>query len=117
MEMPNVMDVQIVVFPETKVAAVEHRGSPELEHETAKRRTCGRISDLLSLRECRAGGEGARHDHRRVPATEGMSDHSTSRSFAANAAGSLFGDHALAAKPPWSPGKTTGSTPSSVANA
>jgi AraC family transcriptional regulator len=31
------MDVQIVVFPETKVAAVEHRGPPQLEYETARR--------------------------------------------------------------------------------
>ena len=31
------MDVQIVRFPETKVAAVEHRGPPELEHRTAQR--------------------------------------------------------------------------------
>lgn len=31
------MDVQIVIFPETKVAAIEHRGSPALEHDTAKK--------------------------------------------------------------------------------
>lgn len=31
------MDVQIVYFPETKVAAVEHRGPPNLEHETVRR--------------------------------------------------------------------------------
>lgn len=31
------MNVEIVIFPETKVAAVEHVGSPALEHETAKR--------------------------------------------------------------------------------
>lgn len=30
------MKVQILMFPETKVAAVEHRASPELEFETAK---------------------------------------------------------------------------------
>ena len=35
--MPSVMDVQVVVFPETKVAAVEHRGPPQMEHETARR--------------------------------------------------------------------------------
>ena len=35
--MTNVMDVRIVVFPETRVAAVEHRGSPQLEYETAER--------------------------------------------------------------------------------
>ena len=31
------MDVQIVIFPETIVAAIEHRGGPELEHDTAKK--------------------------------------------------------------------------------
>lgn len=31
------MDVEIVIFPETKVAAVEHLGSPALEHETVKK--------------------------------------------------------------------------------
>jgi len=31
------MDVQIVTFPETRVAAVEHRGPPTLEHQTAQR--------------------------------------------------------------------------------
>jgi len=31
------MDVRIVVFPETKVAAVEHFGAPALEHATAKK--------------------------------------------------------------------------------
>jgi AraC family transcriptional regulator len=31
------MDVQIVMFPETKVAAVEHHGPPALEHNTAQK--------------------------------------------------------------------------------
>ena len=31
------MDVQIVDFPETRVAAVEHHGPPQLEYETAKK--------------------------------------------------------------------------------
>jgi AraC family transcriptional regulator len=31
------MNVRIVDFPETRIAAVEHRGPPELEHETARR--------------------------------------------------------------------------------
>lgn len=31
------MDVEIVMFPETKVAGVEHHGSPALEHETVKK--------------------------------------------------------------------------------
>jgi AraC family transcriptional regulator len=31
------MDVRIVIFPETKVAAIEHFGSPALEYETARK--------------------------------------------------------------------------------
>ena len=31
------MDVQIVIFPETKVAAIEHFGSPVSEHGTARK--------------------------------------------------------------------------------
>lgn len=30
------MQVEIVTFPETKVAVIEHRGSPALEYETAR---------------------------------------------------------------------------------
>jgi AraC family transcriptional regulator len=33
----DLSDVQIVDFPETRVAAIEHRGPPSLEHETAKK--------------------------------------------------------------------------------
>jgi AraC family transcriptional regulator len=31
------MNVEIVAFPRTKVAAVEHRGSPAREHDTARK--------------------------------------------------------------------------------
>lgn len=31
------MEVKILVFPETKVAAIEHRGSPALEYDTARK--------------------------------------------------------------------------------
>lgn len=31
------MDVKIVDFPETRVAALEHHGAPELEHESVRR--------------------------------------------------------------------------------
>ena len=41
------MDVRIVDFPETKVAVVEHRGSPQLEHETARRLIEWRIANRL----------------------------------------------------------------------
>ena len=42
------MEVRIVDFPETKVAAVEHLGSPELEHDTARRLIQWRIENRLS---------------------------------------------------------------------
>lgn len=41
------MHVRIVEFPETRVAAVEHRGSPALEHETAHRLIAWRIANRL----------------------------------------------------------------------
>jgi AraC family transcriptional regulator len=42
------MEVRIVDFPETKVAAVEHLGPPELEHDTARRLIQWRIQNRLS---------------------------------------------------------------------
>lgn len=41
------MDVRIVHFPETRVAAVEHRGPPRLEHDTARRLIAWRIANRL----------------------------------------------------------------------
>lgn len=41
------MDVRIVDFPGTRVAAVEHRGPPEREHETARRLVAWRIAHRL----------------------------------------------------------------------
>jgi len=41
------VDVQIVDFPETKVAAIEHRGPPQLEHETARKLIEWRIANRL----------------------------------------------------------------------
>jgi AraC family transcriptional regulator len=41
------MDIRIVVFPETKVAAVEHFGAPDLEHETAKKLITWKIQNRL----------------------------------------------------------------------
>ena len=37
----------MVEFPETRVAAVEHRGPPALEHETARRLIAWRIANRL----------------------------------------------------------------------
>jgi AraC family transcriptional regulator len=39
------MNVEIVQFPETRVAAVEHKGPPELEHESVKRLVDWRIEN------------------------------------------------------------------------
>ena len=41
------MNVRIVDFPETKVAALEHHGSPELEYETARKLIDWRIQNRL----------------------------------------------------------------------
>lgn len=41
------MDVQIVKFPETKVAAIEHLGSPALEHDTARKLITWKLENRL----------------------------------------------------------------------
>ena len=41
------MDVEIVIFPETKVAAIEHVGSPALEHETARKLIAWKLENRL----------------------------------------------------------------------
>ena len=41
------MDVRIVEFPTTRVASVEHRGTPALEHETVRRLIAWRIENRL----------------------------------------------------------------------
>jgi AraC family transcriptional regulator len=41
------MDVEIVEFPETKVAAIEHFGSPALEHETVRKLVAWKIETRL----------------------------------------------------------------------
>lgn len=50
------MDVRIVEFPETKVAVVEHRGSPRLEHETARKLIAWRERNQLSRDRHRSYG-------------------------------------------------------------
>lgn len=42
------MDVQIVHFPATKVAAVEHHGAPDQEHQTAGRLIRWRVENRLA---------------------------------------------------------------------
>ena len=41
------MDVQIVNFPETMVAAIEHFGSPALEHDTVRKLIAWKIENRL----------------------------------------------------------------------
>jgi DNA gyrase inhibitor GyrI len=41
------MDVQIVVFPETNVAAIEHFGSPALEHNTVRKSIAWKLEQRL----------------------------------------------------------------------
>jgi AraC family transcriptional regulator len=39
------MDLEIVTFPETKVAAIEHRGSPALEYDTVRKLIAWKIEN------------------------------------------------------------------------
>jgi AraC family transcriptional regulator len=41
------MDVQIVVFPETNVATIEHFGSPALEHDTVRKLIAWKLEQRL----------------------------------------------------------------------
>jgi AraC family transcriptional regulator len=41
------VDVEIVIFPETKVAAIEHLGSPALEYETVKKLVTWKLENRL----------------------------------------------------------------------
>ncbi len=41
------MDVQIVIFPETKVAALEHFGAPALEHDTVRKLIAWKLEKQL----------------------------------------------------------------------
>lgn len=50
------LDVRIVEFPETRIAAVEHRGGPDTEHETARRLIEWRIANRLSPQHHRTFG-------------------------------------------------------------
>jgi AraC family transcriptional regulator len=50
------MDVTIVDFPETKVAALEHRGSPHLEYETVRKLVEWRVANGLRPGQHRSFG-------------------------------------------------------------
>ena len=41
------MQVEIITFPETKVAVIEHRGSPDREHETVRKLIAWKIENRL----------------------------------------------------------------------
>jgi AraC family transcriptional regulator len=41
------MNVEIVVFPEVRVAAIEHRGAPALEHETVRKLVAWKLENRL----------------------------------------------------------------------
>ncbi len=69
METPA-MDVQIVIFPETKVAVLEHRGPPEREHETAQRLIEWRLQNRLPRDRHRSYGV-----HYTDPRTTPPADH------------------------------------------
>jgi len=63
-------DVRIVEFPATKVAAIEHRGSPEREHDTAKILIAWKLSQRL-LDPVRFRSYGVHYtDPRTTPAAE-----------------------------------------------
>ena len=64
------MVVQIVAFPETRVAAIEHRGPPEREHETARKLIEWRIANRLSPDRHRSYGV-----HYTDPRTVAPADH------------------------------------------
>lgn len=50
------MDVRIVEFPETRVAALEHRGAPQFEYDTARKFIEWRIANRLSPEHHRTYG-------------------------------------------------------------
>lgn len=50
------MHVQIVHFPETKVAALEHHGPPHLEHETVRKLIAWRLANHLPPERHRSYG-------------------------------------------------------------
>ena len=64
------MDVRIVTFPETKVAAIEHRGPPQLEHETARKLIAWRQRNQLDRNRHRSYGV-----HYTDPYTTPANDH------------------------------------------
>ena len=50
------MDVRIIDFPETKVAAIEHHGAPHLEYETVRKLVEWRMANRLDPERHRSYG-------------------------------------------------------------
>ena len=64
------MEVKILVFPETKVAAIEHHGSPALEYDTARKLIAWKIENRL-LDQAKYRSYGVHYtDPRTTPASE-----------------------------------------------
>jgi AraC family transcriptional regulator len=68
------MNVEIVIFPETKVAVIEHHGSPALEHETARKLVSWKLANRL-LDQSKYRSYGLHHtDSRNAPPSEHQVD-------------------------------------------
>ncbi len=64
------LDVHIVAFPETRVAIVEHRGPPALEHDTVRKLVAWKLAHRL-LDPCKHRSYGVHHtDPRSTPPSE-----------------------------------------------
>jgi len=64
------MDVEIVKFPETRVAVIEHLGSPKLEHESVKKLIAWRIENKLQPSDAHRNYGVHYNDPRKVPSSE-----------------------------------------------
>ena len=62
------MEVKIVQFPETRIAVVEHRGSPALEHESVKKMIAWRKENRLPPENHRSYGIHYNNPHQVNPA-------------------------------------------------
>jgi len=64
------VEVQIVTFPETKVAAIEHWGQPSLEHDTVRKPVAWKLEQKL-FDPAKYRGDGVHYtDPRTTPASE-----------------------------------------------
>ena len=85
------MNVEIVNFPETKVAVIEHHGSPELEQESVKKLIAWRIENKLPRSDAHRNYGIHYNDPRKVRASEYRVDLciSVAEDIAANSSGVL----------------------------